>query len=164
MTIWNNNVRNLVLLSLPLVLWAFLMAAIPVSCESPWRSEEVWVENGLQRLVSKLKFLAIDELNTANLYGDHEMHYYFTNMNSRLLSVETNGANISYTIQHNKLTGLFSRRPVLIHVGLIRTNEVSTLFVDGVSEEVSERLQRIFAARTNATVQLRYPSQSQRGE
>ena len=158
MTIWKNGVRNLVLISLPLVLWAFLMAVIPVSCHSPWRSEQRWVENGLQRLVSKFKFLALDDLNSANLYADQVMHYYFTNMNCRLLSVETNGANISYTIQHNKLTRLFTRRPVLIHVGLIRTNGVSTLVVDGVSEEVSERLQRLFATRANAVEQLRYPS------
>lgn len=150
-------IRNLILVSVPITLWAFLMAVTPVSCDySPWRAENNNFNNQLYLLVNNLSW--IDSGANANLWdGNIIPKKVFQSPNAQLLSVETNGANISYTIHYNKLTGLFSRRPVLVHVKLIRTNELSKLLVDGVSEDISERLQRLIAARTNGVLRFQHP-------
>lgn len=161
LNIRKNIFRHLVLVSIPIVLWAFLMAVIPISCDySPWRSNSSTLNNKLYLLVTNLGWIDSTP-HEDNWDGNIIPTKVFQPQNAHLLLVETNGANISYTIQHNKRTGLFSRQSALVHIGLIRTNGVSLLYVDGVSDDVSERLQRIFAARTNGVVRLKHPSREE---
>ena len=153
----NNILRILCKVGVLCVIWAFFMAVIPVSCDYlPWRSADATFNNQLYRLVTNLGWIDISS-SADNWDGNAIPVRIFKNSKVHLFSAETNGASISYRIGYNKPTGMFTRQPVSVYIGLIRTNAVSTLIVNGVSEEVSERLQRIFAARTNSMAHVEYP-------
>ena len=127
-----------------LVLFTFIHAVITTTCMSPWQAEKEWLANGLHRLVVKLRFLAVGDNERAGMY-DHAIDYYLNNMNLKLLSVETNHAEITYTIQQSKLCHTLKRVPVLITIGLVQTNDTNTLLLKGVSEPLSRRLQLVFS-------------------